>query len=54
MEIIQHNKEQEVKEVARFDRLKMIITAVVAIITAISTLTLLLEPSIRTLLQIFF
>lgn len=53
-EINEYNKKQEIKEVAKFDHLKMIITAVVAVITALSTLTLLLEPSIRTLFQIFF
>ena len=53
LEIKEHEKNQEIKEVARFDNFKVIITAVVAVITAISTLSLLLEPSIRTLMQIF-
>lgn len=54
LEIMQHYKDQEVKEVARFDNLKMIITAIVATLAALSTLSLWLEPSIRTLLQVFF
>ncbi len=54
LEIVEHQKNQEIKEAARFDRLKMIITAVVAVLAAISTLSLWLEPSIRTFLQIFF
>ena len=52
-EIKEHERKQEIKEVARFDNFKVIITAVVAVITAISTLSLLLEPSIKTLMQIF-
>ena len=54
LEIMQHYKDQEVKEVAHFDNLKMIITAIVATLAALSTLSLWLEPSIRTLLQVFF
>ena len=54
LEIVEHQKNQEIKEAARFDRLKMIITAVVAVLAAISTLSLWLEPSVRTLLQVFF
>ena len=52
-DINNYKKDQEIKEVARFDHLKMIITAVVAVLAAISTLSLWLEPLIRTLLQIF-
>lgn len=53
IEIIEHDKNREIKEVAHFDHLKMIITAVVAVLAAISTLSLWLEPSIRTLMQVF-
>ena len=53
LEIKEHEKNQEIKEVARFDNFKVVLTAVVAVVTAISTLSLLLEPSIRTLMQIF-
>lgn len=54
LELIANKKDQEIKEAARFDRLKMILTAVVAALAAISTLSLWLEPSIRMLMQIFF
>lgn len=49
-----YKADQEIKEATKFDRFKMIITAVVAALAAISTLSLWLEPSIRTFLQIFF
>ena len=52
LEITEHYKNQEIKEVARFDNFKMIITAVIAVLAALSTLSLWLEPSIRTLMQI--
>ena len=54
LDMIKHDKELEVKEAERFDKFKVIITAAVAVVTAISTLSLLLEPSIRTLMNIFF
>lgn len=54
LDMIKHDKELEVKEAERFDKFKIIITAAVAVVTAISTLSLLLEPSIRTLMNIFF
>ena len=53
-EIINNQHEREKKEIAKFDNFKIIITAVVGVITAISTISLLLEPSIRTLFNIFF
>lgn len=54
MDIIEANKEREIREVARFDNIKLIITAVVAGLSGLSVLTLWLEPSIRTLISIFF
>lgn len=53
-DINEYKKNQEIKEVARFDHFKMILTAVVAALAAISTLSLWLEPSIRVLMQILF
>lgn len=53
-DINEYKKNQEIKEVARFDRFKMIFTGVVAALTAISTLSLWLEPTIRTLINVFF
>ena len=54
LEIIRHDKEQEVAQVARFDKFKVVITTIVAVIAALSTLSLWLEPPIRTLIHIFF
>lgn len=54
LDIIESNKEREIKEVARFDKFKIGLTAVVAVLTGLSALTLWLEPSIRTLLNILF
>ena len=54
IEIIKYNKEREIKEAARFDRFKIVVTAVVGALAALSTLSLWLEPSIRILMQIFF
>ena len=53
-DIREYQKSQEIKEAAKFDRFKMILTAVVAALAAISTLSLWLEPSIRILMHIFF
>lgn len=53
LEMKEHEKNQEIKEAARFDKFKIIFTAVIAVVTGISTLSLFLEPSIRTLMQIF-
>lgn len=53
LKITEYYKNQEIREVARFDNFKMIITAVIAVLAALSTLSLWLEPSIRTLMQIF-
>lgn len=50
----EYKKNQEIKEVARFDHFKMILTGVVAALTAISTLSLWLKPTIRTLISVFF
>lgn len=54
LEIIRHDKDQEVAQVARFDKFKIVITTIVAAIAALSTLSLWLEPPIRTLIHIFF
>lgn len=53
-DINEYKKNQEIKEVARFDHFKMILTGVVAALAAISTLSLWLEPTIRTLISVFF
>ena len=53
-EIINNQHEREKKEIARFDNFKIVITAVVGVITALSTISLLLEPSIRTIFSILW
>ena len=53
-DINEYKKNQEIKEVARFDHFKMILTAVVATLAALSTLSLWLEPTIRLIMNVFF
>ena len=53
-DINEYKKNQEIKEVARFDHFKMILTAVVAALAALSTLSLWLEPTIRLIINVFF
>lgn len=54
LDITEHDKEREIKEAKKFDNFKIILTAALAVLGAISTLSLWLEPSIRTLFNIFF
>lgn len=53
IDIVENDKKREVKAAERFDRFKMILTAVLAVIAGLSTLSLWLEPSIRILMNIF-
>lgn len=53
IDIVENDKKREVKEAERFDRFKMILTTVLAVIAGLSTLSLWLEPSIRILMNIF-
>ena len=53
-DINDYKKKQEIKEVARFDHFKMILTAVVAALAALSTLSLWLEPTIKLIMNVFF
>ena len=53
-EIREKEKNEEINRVARFDHFKIILTAVVAVLAALSSLSLFLEPVIRTLLNVFF
>ena len=53
-DINEYKKNQEIKEVAHFDHFKMILAGVVAALTAISTLSLWLESTIKTLISVFF
>lgn len=54
LEIKEKDQERELKEAKKFEKFKIVITAAIAVLGALSTLSLWLEPSIRTLLQIFF
>lgn len=53
-EVKEQEKEREIKDAKKFDNLKITLTGVVAIIVALSTLTMWLEPTIKTLLHVFF
>lgn len=53
-EINERDKEREIKDAKKFDNLKVTLTGVVAIIVALSTLSMWLEPTIRTLINVFF
>lgn len=53
-DIREQESNQKIKEAERFDRFKITITAVLAVMTALGGLFVLLEPTIRTLIQIFF
>jgi chromosome segregation ATPase len=48
------DKERQLKEAERFDQLKMIITAVVAVLGGISALALYFQPAIQTIVRILF
>lgn len=54
LELITIEKNREIEEAKRFDRLKWILTAVIAVIAGLSTLSLYLEPSIQMIFHIFF
>ena len=54
LELITIEKNREIDEAKRFDRLKWILTAVIAVIAGLSTLSLYLEPSIQMIFHIFF
>lgn len=53
-DINKRETEREIKDAKKFDNLKITLTGVVAIIVALSTLSMWLEPSIKTLIHVFF
>ena len=53
-DIVERDKEREVNDAKRFDRFKIILAAVIGVLGGISTLSLWLEPLIRTLINVFF
>lgn len=54
LELITTEKNREIDEAKRFDRFKWILTAVIAVLSALSMLSLWLEPSIQMIFHIFF
>ncbi len=54
IEIIEMEREREKTEAEKFDRIKWIITGCVGVLTALASLSLFLEPSIRILIHMFF
>ena len=53
-EVKEVEKEREIKDAKKFDNLKITLTGVVAAIVALSTLSMWLEPAVKTLLRVFF
>lgn len=54
IEIIEMEREREKKEAEKFDKIKWILTGCVGVLTALASLALFLEPSIRILIHMFF
>lgn len=54
LEIITNEKNREIENAQRFDRFKWVLTAIIAVLSALSMLALWLEPSIQMIFHIFF
>ena len=54
LEIITNEKNREIDEAHKFDHLKWVLTAIIAVLAGLSALSLYLEPSIRMIFHIFF
>ena len=54
IDIKESEAKREIRDAEKFDRFKWVITAVVAALAAISSLSLWLEPSVKMLVHIFF
>lgn len=54
LEIITNEKNREINEAQKFDHLKWVLTAIIAVLAGLSALSLYLEPSIRMIFHIFF
>lgn len=54
LEIITNEKNREINEAQKFDRFKWVLTAIIAVLTGLSALSLYLEPSIQMIFHIFF
>lgn len=54
LELNEADKERQLKEAEKFDKLKMIITAVVAVFGGISALSIYFQPALQTIMRILF
>lgn len=54
IKLLEIEKNRELKDAEKFDKFKWVLTAVIAVLTALSALSLWLEPAIQTLLHILF
>ena len=53
LELLEDQKNRELQEAKRFDKIKWILTGVVTVITPLSALSLYFEPAIQTFIYIF-
>jgi archaellum component FlaC len=54
LEILTNEKNREINDAQKFDRFKWILTAIIAVLSALSMLALWLEPSIQMIFHVFF
>lgn len=52
-ELLEEQKDRELKEAKKFDKLKWLLTGTIAVITSLTTLSLYFEPAIQTFIHIF-
>lgn len=54
LEILTNEKNREINDAKKYDRFKWILTAIIAVLSALSMLSLWLEPSIQMIFHVFF
>ena len=54
LELITTEKNREINDAKKYDRFKWILTAIIGVLSALSMLSLWLEPSIQMIFHIFF
>ena len=54
LEIVNFKKDQEINSAKRFDKVSLILAGVIGVVAGVSTLSVALEPFVRTLIRIFF
>lgn len=54
LEIVNFKKDQEINSAKRFDKASLILAGVIGVVAGVSTLSVVLEPFVRTLIEIFF